>query len=101
MTNQSTSTIIWPHPYSSAPTIHPEIVKVKRTTRTIEKYNEVGKLIEREIITEEEEIIDKQIWKTDPIKSPYDPPYEVYCGDTNGTKLTTTPLYALIKWKKN
>ena len=42
----------------------PKTRNVKRTTRTIEKYNEKGKLISKEVITEEEEIIpiQDQIW---------------------------------------
>ncbi len=43
-----------------------EIKKIKRTTRTIEKYNKKGKLVGKEVITEEEEIVDVPLWVTSP-----------------------------------
>lgn len=43
-------------------TPQPETRQVKRTTRTIEKFDPEGKLVSREVITEEEEIFDKQVW---------------------------------------
>lgn len=40
----------------------PKTRSVKKTTRTIEKYDPEGQLISREIIIDEEEIFEKQIW---------------------------------------
>ena len=46
----------------TVPNQYCEIKKIKRITRTIEKYNKKGNLIGKEVITEEEEIIDVPIW---------------------------------------
>ena len=47
------------------PAPEPETRSVKRTTRTVEKFDPEGKLISREVITEEEEIFDKKVWTND------------------------------------
>ena len=49
----------WLNGYSSP---QPKTRSVKRTTRTVEKFDPEGQLISREVITEEEEIYDKQVW---------------------------------------
>ena len=51
-------------PYEPSPTTPQlEIRKVKRITRTIEKYDKHGNYKGKEIVTEEEEIYDKEVWK--------------------------------------
>lgn len=49
----------WLNGYTSP---QPKTRSVKRTTRTVEKFDPEGQLISREVITEEEEIYDKQVW---------------------------------------
>jgi len=39
---------------------------VKRITKTIEKYDVEGRLIGREVITEEHEDVEKQVWEIVP-----------------------------------
>lgn len=67
----------------------PKIKNVKKVTKTIDKYDSEGKLIGREVITEEHENIEKEVWE--PI--PYFPPYTVTCGgseDYNSTSIMYT-----------
>jgi len=45
------------------PAWQPKIKKVKKITRTIDKYDAEGKLIGREVITEEVENIEKEVWE--------------------------------------
>ncbi len=60
-------------------TYRPETIKVKRTIRTIETYDAHGKLVSREVITEEEDYYDKQVW----------PSYQVDVITTTDTTDTT------------
>jgi len=41
----------------------PKTKNIKRITRTIDKYDAEGKLIGREVITEEVEDIEKEVWE--------------------------------------
>lgn len=66
-----------PYDYKGEPS------KVKKVTRTIEKYGPDGKLIEKEVITEEEEIIDKYYWKSGPTY--YSPDIMVTPSNLSGT----------------
>lgn len=54
-----------PYPHQQPWDSTPKNRKVKRKTRTIEKYDPQGKLISKEVITEEEEIFDKIVWSND------------------------------------
>ena len=40
----------------------PSIKTIKRVTRTVDKYDSEGRFIGREIITEEYEDVEKQVW---------------------------------------
>ena len=59
-------------------TYQPETIRVKRTIRTIETYDAHGNLVSREVITEEEDYYDKQVW----------PSYQVGIITTNETDTT-------------
>ena len=48
----------------------PETKKIKRITRTIEKYSPDGKLLGKEVITEEVEDIEKKVWISGPTYIP-------------------------------
>jgi hypothetical protein len=57
----------------------PRLKTVKKITKTIDKYDAEGKYIGREVITEEYEDFEKEMWK----QIPYQPPYIVTCGNEN------------------
>lgn len=51
-------------PYTPYTPCEPQICKVKRVIKTIDKYGPGGEYLGREVETVEEEIYDKQIWET-------------------------------------
>jgi len=53
----------------------PEIHKVKRIIQTIEKYDKHGNYKGKEVVTEEEEIYDKEVWGSEMTFE-----YNVQCG---------------------
>jgi len=55
--------------------------KVKRVTKTIEKYDENGKFIGREIITEEYEDVEKIVYEQIPYVTPHQPTYQPWYND--------------------
>ena len=56
-----------PYPPTTTPVNYPQIQKVKKITRTIEKYDKHGNYKGKEIIIEEEEIFDKEYYPPSPI----------------------------------
>ena len=54
----------YPYPYEpyTVPSYQPETRKVKRTTKTIEKYGPDGEYLGKEVITEEVEDFERQVY---------------------------------------
>ena len=53
----------WDNPTTAPMQWQPKTKNIKRITRTIDKYDAEGKLIGREVITEEVEDVEKQVWE--------------------------------------
>jgi len=54
----------YPNPYEpyTVPAVQPQTRKVKRTTKTIEKYGPDGEYLGKEVITEEVENFERQVY---------------------------------------
>jgi hypothetical protein len=53
---------------------------VKRITKTIDRYDVEGRLIGREVITEEHEDVEKQVWE---LQTPYEVTCNCDCSEEN------------------
>lgn len=72
--------------------MQPIVKNIKRVTKTVDKYDAEGKLIGREVIVEEYDEYEKQIWEpkilTFPTWEQYSfPVWEQYCYINNNNNL--------------